>query len=109
MQVGRENDGQLYLVAPEQPFNLIGGLDDIFHREILAGIQLLYQFPYIRLKGGSQYGSLDIAHLGGDGKAEKDNLYNRHAYQYQHGAPVAQDVMEFFSDKSDKLFHGRSV
>lgn len=44
-----------------------------------------------------------------DGKAEKDNLYNRHAYQYQHGTPVAQDMVKFFSDKSDKLFHGCSV
>ena len=109
MQVGGKDYSQFYEVASEQPFDFVGRLDDIFHREILAGIQLFHHFPYIRLEGRCKDGSLYIAHFGRDGKAEKDNLYNRHAYQYQHGTPVAQDMVKFFSDKSDKLFHGCSV
>ena len=74
--------------------------------EILTGIHTVDNAPGYDIIGRVENGNTHILYLRSDGKTEKDNLHNGHTQQNQHRTPVAEDVKEFFSDKSYELFHG---
>jgi hypothetical protein len=105
MEIVRETDSQFDAVLLHQFLYLPGRMYDVLYREIFTGIQAFYHLLAIGKGRRDEHGRLHIANLGGDGEAEQDNLYNGHTDQDQHRTPVAQDVIEFFPDKCNKLFH----
>ena len=106
VQIFGKGDGQFDFVLPEQLVQFGFRTHQVFDCKVFAGIQPVNQQADVGRGGGREDGCLDIPDFRGDGETEKDDLHDGHADQDQHGAPVAQDVVEFFPDECDKLFHG---
>lgn len=74
--------------------------------KVLTGIHTIDDLPSYDIIGRIENGNTHILYFGSNGKAEKNDLHNGHTQQDQHRTPVAEDMEEFFSDKSYELFHG---
>ena len=100
-----EDDCQVNVSPSERLLNLVRSIQIRGDGEIFTRIQTVDNAPGDNIVRRVENGDTDILHFRGYGKAEKDNLHHRHTQQYQHGSPVTEDMEEFLSDKSYKLFH----
>ena len=94
------------VTAPEKAFCFFGRMQTVDNGKVLTDIHTVNYASGYGIIGRVENGHTHIPYFRSDGKAEKDYLHNGHTQQNQHRAPVAEDVKEFFSDKSYELFHG---
>ena len=74
-------------------------------REVLRSVQPLDDAARQYVVRRVEHGHAHVLHLGGDGKAEQDNLHHGHHEQDEHRPAVAEDVAEFLAGKYEELFH----
>ena len=104
-KAGTEHHSHIHLRAAEGLIHLLRCMETGRKREVLRSVQPLDDAARQYVVRRVEYGHAHVLHLGGDGKAEQDNLHHRHHEQDEHRPAVAEDVAEFLTGKYEELFH----
>ena len=88
LQFPGEGNPQLDLSFAEELVQFLVGMNDVFHGEVLAGIQTIDNMAGVRVYGRRENGCLHVPYFRGYGESEQDDLHDRHPDKDQHGASV---------------------